>query len=227
MTQSAVTLRGVVAPLSLAALLLAGCASTGGIHPTHTLADASTYGATPGQTPWPAANWWSQYGDAQLDHLIEVALAGQPTLRTVQARLQRAQASVVASDAARYPRVDGSLDMTDQRISENGIFPPPLAGATLWINQAQVAASWDLDLFGRQRAVLDSSIGQLRAAEADVQSARVQLASNVASAYFNLAGLIEAREVAAQSLKQREQVLAITRQRIAAGLDTVVDLRQA
>ncbi|HTT11921.1 MAG TPA: efflux transporter outer membrane subunit [Burkholderiaceae bacterium] len=218
--------RGTVAPLSLA-LVLAGCASTNGIQPAHTLAEASSYGATTGQTPWPAANWWSEYGDPELDHLIDVALAGQPTLKTVQARLQRAQASVASADAARYPRVDGSLDMTDQRISENGIFPPPLAGSTLWINQAQVTANWELDLFGRQRAALDSSIGQLRAAEADVQAARVQLASSVATAYFNLAGLVEARDVARQSLEQREQVLAITRQRISAGLDTVVDLRQA
>jgi NodT family efflux transporter outer membrane factor (OMF) lipoprotein len=221
------TTRAALALLAASAVFLAGCASTNGIKPTHALADASTFGASTGSTIWPAANWWKEYGDANLDRLIDQAIAGQPTLKTVQARLQLAQASSDAANAARYPRVDGSLDMTDQRISENGIFPPPLAGSTVWINQAQVTASWDLDLFGRQRAALDSSIGQVRAAEADIQAARVQLASNVALAYFNLAGLIEAREVAIQSQQQREQVLAITRQRIAGGLDTVVDLRQA
>ncbi|HUL63045.1 MAG TPA: efflux transporter outer membrane subunit [Burkholderiaceae bacterium] len=219
--------RAAIALLAGATVLLAGCASTDGIKPTHTLADASRYGGSAGTTPWPAANWWSEYGDTDLDRLIDQAIAGQPTLKTVQARLQLAQSSADAANAERYPRVDGSLDMTDQRISENGIFPPPLAGSTVWINQAQVTASWDLDLFGRQRAALDSSIGQVRAAEADIQAARVQLASSVALAYFNLAGLIEAREVAIQSQQQREQVLAITRQRIAGGLDTVVDLRQA
>ena len=219
--------RVAAALLAGAALLLAGCASTGGIQPNHKLSDATSYGAMAAPMAWPAARWWSEYGDAELERLIDQAIAGQPTLKTVQVRLQRAQASVDAADAARYPQVDGSLNMTDQRISENGIFPPPLAGSTLWLNQAQVTANWELDLFGRQRAALDSSIGQLRAAEADVQAARVQLASNVATAYFNLAGLIEAREVAIQSQQQREQVLAITRQRIAAGLDTVVDLRQA
>jgi len=215
------------ATLLAAALALAGCASPGDIRPSHTLADASTYGATATQSPWPMARWWSEYGDADLDRLIDQAIAGQPTLKTVQARLQRAQAAADAAGAARYPRVDGSVEFTDQRFSENSIFPPPLGGSTHWFNTAQVSASWDLDLFGRQRAALESSIGQLRAAQADIQAARVQLAGNVATAYFNLAGLIEAREVATLSQQQREQVLALVRQRIAAGLDTVVELRQA
>jgi NodT family efflux transporter outer membrane factor (OMF) lipoprotein len=221
------TIRAAVAALASAALLLAGCATPGGIQPTHALAEPGTYGAVNNETPWPATRWWGEYSDAELDRLIDQALAGQPTLKTLQARLQLAQAGVDAADAARKPRVDGSVEMTDQRFSENGIFPPPLAGSTHWINTAQITANWELDLFGRQRAALDASIGQLRAAQADVQAARVQLAGNVATAYFNLAGLIEARDVATDSLRQREQVLALVRQRITAGLDTVVELRQA
>jgi NodT family efflux transporter outer membrane factor (OMF) lipoprotein len=225
--QPRIAVRGVVALLAGATVLLAGCANPGGIRPTHALSEATAYGATPTQTPWPTARWWSEYGDADLDRLVDQALAGQPSLKNVQARLQLAQAAADAAGAARLPRVDGSADLTNQRISENGIYPPPLAGSTLWLNNAQVAASWELDLFGRQRAALESSIGQLRAVQADVQAARVQLASNVAIAYFNLASLIEAREVAIQSQQQREQVLALVRQRITAGLDTVVELRQA
>jgi NodT family efflux transporter outer membrane factor (OMF) lipoprotein len=220
-------LRAGVALLALATVLLAGCANPGGIRPKETLADAAIYGATPTQMPWPAARWWNEYGDPALDRLIDQALAGQPTLKTVQARLQLARAAADAAGATRLPRVDGTADLTDQRFSENGIFPPPLAGSTAWLNNAQVTASWELDLFGRQRAALESSIGQLRAAQADVQAARVQLAGNVATAYFNLAALIEARDVATQSQRQRDQVLALVRQRIAAGLDTVVELRQA
>ena len=229
MTSSERTTRAAsVLLLAGIAALLAACANTGGIRPTHALADASAYGAAAtAETPWPAARWWSDYGDSELDRLVDRALEGQPSLRTVQARLQVAQAAVDSAGAAEKPRLDGAVDLTDQRFSKNGIFPPPLAGATFWLNNAQVNASWELDLFGRQRAALESSIGQLRAAQADAQAARVQLAGNVATAYFNLAGLIEAREVAVQSQQQREQVLALVRQRIAAGLDTVVELRQA
>jgi NodT family efflux transporter outer membrane factor (OMF) lipoprotein len=217
----------LAALLAGAVLLLVGCASPGDVRPTHALVDVRSQGATPGTTPWPAAHWWRVHGDAQLDRIVAQALAGQPTLQAAQARVQQAQAAADAAGAARQPRIDGSMDLTRQRFSENGLVPPALAGATRWNNDAQVAAGWELDLFGRQRASLDAAIGQLRAAQADAQAARVLLASHVASSYFGLAGLIETRDVAAASLQQREQVLALVRQRIAAGLDTSVELRQA
>ena len=217
----------LAAVLASAMLMLAGCANPGSVHPTRTVADARANGATDAATPWPAARWWSAYGDAGLDRLVEQALAGQPSLQTTQARLQQARAAVDAVGAARAPQVNGSVDLSDQRFTENGLVPPPLAGSTKWNNSVQLGASWELDLFGRQRAALDASIGQLRAAEAETQAARVLLAGNVAAGYFNLARLLESRAVAGQSQQQREQVLSLVRQRISAGLDTNVELRQA
>ncbi len=226
---SGASLTAATAALSLlsAALLLAGCASPGEPPPARALRDAQAQGATGTATPWPAARWWSVYGDAGLDRLVDQALGGQPSLQATQARLQQARAAVDVAGAARQPQLTGAVDLSHQRFTENGLIPPPLAGATRWNNSAQVNASWEIDLFGRQRATLAAAIGQLRAAQADTQAARVLLAGNVAAGYFNLARLVETREVAAQSQKQREQVLALVRQRITAGLDTRVELRQA
>ncbi|HMC14342.1 MAG TPA: efflux transporter outer membrane subunit [Albitalea sp.] len=210
------------------AVLLTGCASTSGTAPsTHSMLSPAQAGAAAATTPWPQTAWWATWNDPQLTHLIDQALAQQPSLQTVQARLVQAQAAVDVAGAARLPQVNGSLDLTDQRFTKNGLVPPPLAGAVRWNNSAQVTASWELDLFGRQHAAIAGAIGQLRAAEAESQAARVLLAGNVATAYVNLARLVEARGLAQQALKQREQVLALVRQRIAAGLDTNVELRQA
>ena len=52
------------------------------------------------------------------------------------------------------------------------------------------------------------------------------LASNVARSYVQLARLVEQREVAARSLKQRDDILALIKQRVQGGLDTNVELRQ-
>jgi len=220
------TVTALAAVLALV-LLLEGCASAGDTRPSRTLTPATELSAQAPTAPWPTARWWQAYGDAQLDRLVEQALAGQPTLQVAQARLRQAQAAAGAAEAARGPQVNATASLTNQRFSENGQVPPPLAGRSAWNNNAQIGLSWELDLFGRQRATLDAAIGQSRAAQADLQAARVLLAGKVASAYFNLARLVENREVAALSLQQREQVLSLVRQRIAAGLDTSVELRQA
>src|SRR5262245_10168514 len=216
-----------VLALLASAVLLMGCATPNAAPPAPPIAEASALGATRAATPWPEARWWNRYGDATLDRLVDQALAGQPSLHIVQARVRVADAVVRSADAARYPHGALSADATYQRFSENFIYPPPLAGATRWTADVQAGVNWELDLFGRQRATLDSAIGQLRAAQADAQAARVLLAANVAGTYFNLARLIEARAVSTEALQQREQVVGIVRQRITAGLDTQVDLKQA
>lgn len=217
-----------LALVSAAVLLLAGCASHGTLPAHHAALDAKAAGAADAtSTPWPPQRWWAGWGDAQLDALVDRALAGQPGLQTAQARVRQAQAAADATNAARGPQVGLAVDLTDQRFTEKGLIPPPLAGATKWNNSAQFNASWELDLFGRERAALDASIGQLKAAQAEAQAARVLLAGNVASGYFGLARLVEARGLAEQALAQRNQVLELVRQRIAAGLDTTVELRQA
>jgi NodT family efflux transporter outer membrane factor (OMF) lipoprotein len=211
------------------AVLLAACAAPADIHPTRSLAAPVPDAAAPADATWtwPASAWWQGFGDTQLNQLVEQALAGAPTLQVAQARLRQAEAAVNAVDAARAPQVGLSADLTDQRFTEKGLIPAPLAGATKWNNSVQVGASWEPDFFGRESASLRSAIGQQRAVQAEGQAARVMLATQVAGAYFNLARLVEARGVAMQSLAQRQQILALVKQRVGAGLDSTVDLRQA
>ncbi len=217
------------APTALAAaLLLAACASPGPQRPPQRLTEAAALGlSADSATAWPDERWWQRFGDPALSALVEQALAGQPSLRQAEARLRQAEAGVAAADAGRAPQVQASADLTDQRFTAKGMIPPPLAGATMWNNTVQIGASWELDLFGRQRAALDAAIGQQRAAAADAQAARVLLAAQVASHWFALARQQELQRLSQRSLQQRQQVLALVRQRIAAGLDTAVERHQA
>ena len=213
-------------PITLAALALLAACSTPGESPAPRRLMAPT-AVDNTAVPWPQADWWAAYGDATLNRLVDQALAGQPGLQVLQARLRQAQAAVDVTAAASGPQANAALDMTDQHFTKNGLIPPPLAGSTAWNNSAQIGASWEWDLFGRQRAALDAAIGQQRAGQAEQQAARVLLAGQVTSAYFQLARIVETRIVAVAALAQREQIAALVRQRISAGLDTQLDLRQA
>lgn len=210
-----------------AAGLLAACASPGPQATPRAPLETAALGATGHDAPWPAERWWTGWHDTQLDALVERALAGQPSLQTAEARVRQARAAANAAGAARSPQVQLSVDLSDQRFTENGLVPPPRAGSVEWNNDARLGASWELDLFGRQRAALDAAIGSLRAAQADAQAARVQLAGNVAAGWFGLARLLENRRLAAEALEQRRQILALVEQRVGAGLETQVERRQA
>jgi len=224
-----------VMAVGLMATGLAGCADMSGIAPQASLRDASSLGlkADSGtqamaQAPAPvAAEWWRDFGDEQLNTLVAQALQTSPNLKLAQARLARAQAVIEVADAATLPQLTGQLDLTRQRYTANGAVPPPLAGSIRESGTAQLNASWELDFFGKNRAALDAALGSAQAAEADAQAARVLLASNVARTYFQLVRLNEQANVARRTLAQREETLKLVRDRVDAGLDTRLELRQS
>jgi NodT family efflux transporter outer membrane factor (OMF) lipoprotein len=212
-----------------AALALAGCANMSGIAPKSALRDAPSLGLAQGSAEAfaPATQWWREFGDEQLDRLIAQALAGNPTLKLAQTRMARAQAAMEVANAAFLPQVNGSLDVTRQRYTENGLYPPPLAGSIMNSGTLQLNGSWELDFFGKNQAALDAALGSSRAAQADAQAARVLLAGNVARAYVQLARANDQLAVAQRTLAQREQSLRLVQDRVRAGLDTQLELRQS
>lgn len=218
----------LIAVLAGTLLVLAGCATPQPGPPPAALTSPLALGAlADAAVAWPESRWWQRYRQDDLDRLVAASLDGHPGLRQARARARGADAVARGQDAARGVAVVASADLTDQRFSENGLVPPQLAGATRWNNNAQLGAAWEPDLFGRQRAAFDAAVGRARAAQADVQAARWLLAAQVAGGYVNLARSVEARALAQQALDQREQIVVLVRQRIGAGLDTTVDLRQA
>jgi NodT family efflux transporter outer membrane factor (OMF) lipoprotein len=217
----------VTAIASATIIVLGGCASSTGIVPVAKPIEPASVGLGAAATgPNIDLAWWQGFGDESMAGLIERALADNPDLKVAQARIARADAGVASARSAEGVQADASLDVSRQRFSATGIYPPPLGGSTLTLGSAQLSASWEFDFFGRNRAAIEAAIGTRRTAQAEAQAARNLLASQVARTYVQLGRLMAQREVAQGSLKQREETLAVIRQRVRAGIDTNVELRQ-
>jgi NodT family efflux transporter outer membrane factor (OMF) lipoprotein len=159
--------------------------------------------------------------------LVDQALASNPSLRAAQARVQKVEAGIANAEAARLPGVNASFDATQQHYTKNGMIPAPLAGSIRDSGTLQASASWELDLFGKNRAALEAAIGQARAANADAQAARMMLATNVARSYFQWVRIENQLDVAQRALAQREQARKLVQDRYQAGLDTQVEVQQS
>jgi NodT family efflux transporter outer membrane factor (OMF) lipoprotein len=214
-------------------LLLAACASPGGlatksdmIAPASLAASRSLADARVSRD-WPAADWWKQFGDAQLDVLVEEALSGNPSMGAARARLDRAAAFAGLAGAPLTPHVSAAADVNRQRYSGTGIFPPPIGGSYYTQSQLALQFSYEIDFWGKNRAAYDAALGQVRAAEVDAFAARLLLSAAVAHAYAQLGHAFEQLDVAQSTLSQRQAIYDLTRQRLGAGLDTKVELKQA
>src|SRR2546423_1079736 len=178
-----------LSPVAIA-LIAAGCASTGGLvpqakqaQPEQLAAQQSLADARVSQTAWPAADWWKQFNDPQLNQLMDEALSGSPGLRLAAARTRKALALAQTTGAALLPSITGSASSTRGRFTENGLIPPPYAGTWQTTNDMQATLNWEIDFWGKNRAAYESALGQAKAAEVDVEAARLALSTNVAQAY--------------------------------------------
>ena len=217
--------------LTLVLLGMSACANLGNVadaRSSATLRDAQSAGLLPSPTP-PLAlapDWWLSFEDQQLSDLIQRALSSNPSLKMVQARLARARASSDLTGSLMAPQMALGADATRQLFTTNGMIPKPLAGAVYTTATAQLTAGYEFDFFGKNQAALEAALGQSRAAQADADAARILLASQVARAYFQLARLTDQLSLADYVLLQRTQALRLVQDRVNAGLDTQIELRQ-
>ncbi len=215
-------------------LVLAGCASSGGLHPEGSLTDPSLLkserslaGVTLSPAAWPAEDWWTGLGDPQLSALIAEALKDNPSLAVADARARDAQAQAGVADAERGPTVNAGANVIGQRLPTTA-FPPELGGGHFtWFKDVRASFSWGLDLWGGKRAAWEAALGQQRAAEVESRAARIELSSNVALAYVQLGYAFAQQDVAKEVLDRANTVHQLTQQRVAAGVDSQLQLKQS
>jgi NodT family efflux transporter outer membrane factor (OMF) lipoprotein len=156
--------------------------------------------------------------------LVERATHNSPSLAQALARLQQAAALARVSDAAQQPRVDASLNVVRERLSERYISPPPYGGSTYWESQLNLALSWDVDVWGRQRDVARAGNRRARAAALDARAAQLALQSALVTAYVEFDRGQTLADVAERFQTNRVRLAELTRQRYTAGIDNQVEL---
>lgn len=219
-----------MAALLAACAAVAACATVPDLGAKPALRDPATLGAVPAapEGSWPGDGWWKDYGDPQLAALIEEALKGSPTLAAADARARKAAAYSEGARAALLPTLSANGQVTGVKQSYNNGFPAQFVPKGLNdTGRASLDLGYELDFFGRNRAALRAATSERAAALIEARAARLALATSVAAAYADLARLAAEREVQVAAVQQREEVAALVARRVASGLDTRGEQRQA
>lgn len=211
---------------------LAGCAAVPKLGPKPVLASATVLASertvVSDGAAWPADEWWRGFGDAQLSALIAEALAGSPDVAAAVARVRAADAAAQQAGAATLPAlgVDASVTANKQSYFQG---PPPQFIPKGINDSGRIAGSFsfDLDLWGKNRAALAAATSEAQAARVDAEQARLILSTSVAAAYADLAAYYARRDVAEEAARVRQATADLTARRVVNGLDTRGEQRQA
>jgi len=170
--------------------------------------------------------WWRLYDDPVLDALEEKALARNYDLRAALASLEQARASLHSVEVQRTPQTSLSVGPSYGQASgdANG---SPVALKPGSVYDASESISYDLDLFGRLRRLIEASKADVGVAQAALDLARVNVAASTASAYASVCAAGLQVDVTNRSITIARQELDVTQRRFDAGVAGINDVVRA
>ncbi len=189
---------------------------------------AATKGLAEGESS--IQTWWMVFDDSTLTSLIERASTSNLTLREAMWRVEEARSlrGVVAGQRAPQVGLDGNANRSE--LSKNGalggIVPDELIEPANLFDLG-VAASWELDLWGRIRRQVEAADAEVAASVEDYRDVLVSLYAEVAANYVNVRALQERLRLAHANVEGQEDTLRLTKDRFDAGLVSALDVAQA
>jgi multidrug efflux system outer membrane protein len=169
---------------------------------------------------WPVPKWWNAYHDPQLGELIALAMRSTPDLALANARVQNADSAMRAVAAQGGFSVDGSVQWSRQRLSENGVLPTQLLGIT-WYGQSDIGLQlrYEVDWWGKKRALVKAAMGELAAAAAQAGAATLTIQHAVADTYFAWQADQGRLALARDQLGDQQRLTEIAELRVRQGVD--------
>lgn len=164
------------------------------------------------------AQWWIRFSDPLLTSLVTQAMQANTSVKSAEAALRQARALRDVSAAALRPALDSSASAQRSKVGSNSAVNTFTAG---------LDASWELDIFGANRSVLDTSEATARASAASLGDVQVSIAAEVALDYIALRDAQARLAIANDNLASQQETLQITQWRLQAGLVTSIEAEQA
>ncbi|MBP0445746.1 efflux transporter outer membrane subunit [Roseomonas sp. SSH11] len=222
MTAPAFTTRRGTSRLILGALagaLPAGCAFQPDAIPGIAAGPNRFREAAPGApVRWPDPNWWRGYGSVELERLMRRMASDNLDLAAAAARVRQADASARIVGSALLPLV--TAGGSAQRSQSGG------GARAVTSYSADLAASYEVDFWGRNRNNAESARLAAVARRFDLGTALITAEASVANTYFAILEAREALRIQQANLSAARRVLSVIRQQVAAGTATGLDLAQ-
>ena len=172
----------------------------------------------------PKLDWWRGFRSRELTDLIEQAHAGNFDIEIAVARIIQADAASKIAGAPLLPEIDLRANVTRTRSSQAGSSG---GGQSERVNyQAALNASYELDFWGKNRAISQAAQELAIAVRFDRDVVAISTVVSVGTAYFLVLAAQERLRIARQNVSAAERVLTLIKQRFDAGTASQLDVSQ-
>ncbi len=164
--------------------------------------------------------WWSAFNSNTLDGLIDTALSSNFDLQMAYSSLRQAEASARKAGASYLPGLEGSASAVSTRQDNSRSI---IASDSLSLN---LAATYELDLWGRVRSLQESELANVSARQEDIQTSRMTIAAEVATNWIDLVATQAEIEIVKRQIQTNKVLLEAIAFRFGNSLSTGLDVLQ-
>ncbi|MCQ2028960.1 efflux transporter outer membrane subunit [Stutzerimonas zhaodongensis] len=172
--------------------------------------------------------WWTLYGDAELNSLVGRLNVSNQNLAAAEAQYRQARALVRGARSQLFPTIGGSGGVTrgGQGSTSNSTIQNQARGISESYSLG-LDASWELDLWGRLRRNLEANQASMQASAADLAAVRLSLQSELVQTYLRLRVMDEQQRLLDQTVEAFARSLRLTENQYRAGIVPKSDATQA
>ena len=228
-------------PRSLALLLSAGILTGCAVGPDYRapeIALSSTFLGQDGVDRRPVQRqadltvWWASFDDPLLTHFISLALEQNLDIAQAAARVAQSRAALRYADAALLPA--GNISASAARSYQSVETPfgqvlnaTPGFDRSGSLYEANLGASWEIDVFGGLQRGREAARALYEASEAGAVATRLAVAAQTADVYVTIRGLQARIAITRQQADTRRQLLAMVRLQYEKGIAAELQMNQA
>ncbi len=179
-----------------------------------------------------ATLWWAAFDDPLLTRFISLAIEQNLDMAQAAARVAQSRAALRYADAALLPA--GNASASTARAYQSVETPlgqvldaKPGFDRRGSLYEANLGASWEIDVFGGLRRGQEAARAAYEASEAGVVATRLAVAAQTADVYVTIRGLQARLAIARQQADTRRQLLAMVKLQYEKGVAAELQMNQA
>jgi len=175
----------------------------------------------------PRGDWWAIFGDPELDALMKKVDVSNQSIAAAEAQVRISAALSQQARASWWPTVTGTVQANESQPSRTTGPVVGQATSRRTIYALPVNVSWEADLWGRVRRLVEAGDAGTAASASDLVNARLSAQAALAQNYFGLRALDAQKRLLDATAAAYLKTLELTRNRYNAGVVSRADVAQA
>jgi NodT family efflux transporter outer membrane factor (OMF) lipoprotein len=172
-------------------------------------------------------DWWTLFGDPELNALEEQVNVSNQNLKAAQARFDQARALIRVSQSQKYPTVTAGAGISSNRDSSTYALASPKTSKNFGNFTLPFDVNYEVDAWGRVRHSIELARDEAQATAADLETLRLSFHAELAYDYFELRSADAEQKLLDDTVTDYRKALELTTNRFEGGAAAGAEVAQA